>query len=215
MKLTENQKRAVEYGSHAIIVACPGSGKTRSLIAKLLRCIDELRGSSRKIACITYTNAAVSEIEERLSVYGQNGDDDYCDISTIHSFCLTQIISNFYWRMPQYKKGFSVVTQEHDAYSEAALSSLRERGLPDRMLDYFEHFNRDIDGSAIVPKDIPPEVAYFFWETLARKGLIDFPNIIYYAYRLLLEYPSISRALSSRYQWMLIDEFQDTTAGSG
>jgi DNA helicase-2/ATP-dependent DNA helicase PcrA len=46
--------------------ACPGSGKTRVIISKLSRAIDAVRKTPRAVACITYTNAAVHEIEARL-----------------------------------------------------------------------------------------------------------------------------------------------------
>lgn len=66
MKLTLQQRAAVEHDGHAVITACPGSGKTRTIIAKVLRCIDELNDTPRKLACITYTNTAVREIEYRM-----------------------------------------------------------------------------------------------------------------------------------------------------
>ena len=66
MKLTPQQRAAVDHDGHAVITACPGSGKTRTIIAKILRCIDELTGTPRKVACITYTNTAVHEIESRI-----------------------------------------------------------------------------------------------------------------------------------------------------
>ena len=62
MKLTESQREAVRHDGNTLVVACPGSGKTRALIAKLLRCLDGIRDTPRRIACITYTNAAVYEI---------------------------------------------------------------------------------------------------------------------------------------------------------
>ena len=47
--------------------ACPGSGKTRVIVAKLLRCVGALEGSMRRAGCITYTNAGVAEIEVKIA----------------------------------------------------------------------------------------------------------------------------------------------------
>lgn len=61
MKLNDEQKRAVLFQENLCLRACPGSGKTRTIIAKLLRTIDEICHTPRRIACITYTHAAVNE----------------------------------------------------------------------------------------------------------------------------------------------------------
>ena len=211
MNLTAEQRSAVKCKENTLIVACPGSGKTRTLVAKLLHCLEEVRDTSRKIACLTYTNAAVYEIENRLRKYGKCGDEEYCDVSTIHSFCLVNILNNFYWRIPEYSNGFSVTTPDNETFQKIAADVLTEYGLPLQLRDYFESFNREIDGSPIVPPDIHPDIALAFWNRLEEQGLIDFPNIIYYAYKLLHEKPGIAYALSCKYAWFLVDEFQDTT----
>jgi len=212
MNLTKEQRDAVKHNGNALIVACPGSGKTRTLVAKLLHCLDEVRESSRKIACLTYTNTAVYEIEDRLRKYGRCGDEEYCDVSTIHSFCLVNILNNFYWRISEYSNGFSVITPDTEEFQKIATNVLGEFGLASQFRDYFELFNREPDGTPVVPEDIYPEVATEFWERLRVRGFIDFPNIIYYAYRLINEMPSITYALSCKYAWFLVDEFQDTTS---
>ncbi len=81
--LTDEQKAAVEYEGNLCLTSCPGSGKTRTIVAKLLRCIEEVRDTPRKIACITFTNTGVNEIDSRLRTYGDGDDIDYCEISTI------------------------------------------------------------------------------------------------------------------------------------
>jgi DNA helicase-2/ATP-dependent DNA helicase PcrA len=74
MNLTAEQRAAVECDDDVVLTACPGSGKTRAIAARLTREIDRLRGSPRAAACITYTNAAVQEVEQRIA--GLLLDDD-------------------------------------------------------------------------------------------------------------------------------------------
>jgi DNA helicase-2/ATP-dependent DNA helicase PcrA len=62
--LTNEQRAAVDCPDNLLLTACPGSGKTRTLIAKLVTEIEPLRGSPRGVCCITYTNSAVQEIEQ-------------------------------------------------------------------------------------------------------------------------------------------------------
>lgn len=212
MKLTNEQRNAVKHNGHAFITACPGSGKTRTLIAKLLRCIDEVRDTSQRIACITYTNAGVYEIDQRLRLYGKSGDDHYCDISTIHSFCLNNILTYFYWRVKEYSEGFSILPSDSDKYREIVASVCTDYNLDKRCLDLFELLNREPDGTPIAPYPLTTEIALDFWERLQNGQFIDFPNIIYFSYRLLLEQTSISQALACRFCWILVDEFQDTSA---
>lgn len=90
--LTPEQREAVEHDGNLLLTACPGSGKTRVILAKLLALADQVVGTSQFIGCITYTNAAVDEIEARLRTYGNNVIADRCEISTIHAFCLQFIL---------------------------------------------------------------------------------------------------------------------------
>jgi DNA helicase-2/ATP-dependent DNA helicase PcrA len=64
--LTKQQEDAVEYPDTLCLTSCPGSGKTRAIIAKVQRCLQEVRGTPRKVACITFTNTGVNEIESYL-----------------------------------------------------------------------------------------------------------------------------------------------------
>lgn len=110
MRLTSEQRAAIEHNGHVMLSACPGSGKTRVIISKLLRAIDVVRGTPRAAACITYTNAAVQEIEARLRRHIQVGDDRHFEISTIHAFCLQYIFRPFAHRLKGYEEGFQVLT---------------------------------------------------------------------------------------------------------
>lgn len=212
MVLTAEQRNAVLLQNNTLIEACPGSGKTRTLVAKLIHCLDEVRNTSRKIAIITYTNAGVYEIESRLKTYGATGDDHYCEISTIHSFCLNNILQRFYWRIPEYSSGFSVLAPDDSRYIGTANAVLTDRGLPLSLREYFELFNRQLDGTPITTGGLEHEIAIDFWSRLSLEGYIDFPNIIYYSYRILLSRPSLAYALACKFAWFLVDEFQDTSA---
>ena len=68
MSLTNEQKEAVRCDQDVMLTACPGSGKTRVIISKLSRAIDLVRETPRAVACITYTNTAVHEIDGVLFV---------------------------------------------------------------------------------------------------------------------------------------------------
>ncbi len=217
MFLTPDQRSAVSRDDrNSLLVACPGSGKTRTIVAKLLRCTEEVRGTSRRIACITFTNTAVYEIEQRLRMYGRSGDDIYFDVSTIHAFCLNQVLRHFYWRLPNYRDGFAVAPPESDEFEAAVRQIADAHGVQEfaKAREGFELLSREPDGTPILPSGsiITQEMAHEFWHRLAEQNLMDFSSIVFLTYVLLTERPSLVHALACRFAWILVDEVQDTSA---
>jgi DNA helicase II / ATP-dependent DNA helicase PcrA len=212
MKLTTEQRRAVRHEGNTHLIACPGSGKTRCIIAKLLHCLPEVRGTARKIGCITYTNAAVYEIEHRLRTLGSAGDDELYEVNTIHAFCLNNILRHFYWRLDEIKDGFQVIPPDSSLYAEIVGDVCEAFGRRDDLREAFGMISRDPNGTPLVPASLSPEMALEFWKRLSSQGLIDFPSILYFSLTLLRRDRSIEANLSARFAWLLIDEFQDTTS---
>src|ERR1035437_2141784 len=205
MKLTTQQRQAVKNPNHTLLVACPGSGKTRAIVAKLLRCADQVRDTPRRVACITYTNAGVEEIDERLRAYGASGDEDYCEVSTIHTFCLNNILRPFHWKFEAYKRGFSILPSDSEVYVQLAEETLTEEDLPQSALEDFENVNRAPDGTPIVSGGLTPAAALTFWEKLSAQGYVDFANIVYLSFRLLADYPYIGHALACLFASILVE----------
>ena len=218
VKLTSEQKKAVYCDNNLMLTACPGSGKTRVIISKLARTIDEVRGTPRAIACITYTNTAVHEIESRLRHHIQPGDDANFDIGTIHSFCLNHIFRPFCHLIKGYKKGFRVLTPDNAEFAKYVTRTCADYNRYNLAFRDFEEFTQlrvSVDGK---PVGYPLErgalthaIAKSYWKRMRDDGFIDFANIIYFSYVLLKRRPEILRYLASKFAWILVDEFQDTT----
>lgn len=82
---------AYESTGHCVVLAGPGSGKTKTLTVKLARILAEDVHESRGVACITYNNERARELETRLADLGvQPGPRIF--VGTVHSFSLTQIV---------------------------------------------------------------------------------------------------------------------------
>lgn len=208
MKLSKTQQEAVNYPHHLALTSCPGSGKTRTLVAKLLKVIDDVQGGSRLIACITYTNAAVQEIESRLSRLS-SAASALCEIETIHSFCLKHIVGPHSWRLPIFANGFSILVPEDPLFVELVERIVSDHNLSSRARIEFEQLSR---GTGTYTDSITPEAAEDYWSELDRCRMMDFSSIIFWAKELVRTVPYISRGLASRYRWILVDEFQDTTS---
>ena len=218
MSLTLEQKKAVRCSEDLMLTACPGSGKTRVIISKLQRVLDEVRDTPRAIACITYTNTAVHEIEARLRRDIQPGDEHYFDICTIHSFCLNHIFRPFCHLLKGYKHGFKVLTPESEGFAEHVTAICAQQGIHNltfQDFDYFAQLRIGADGkpagNGIDRGFVTPEMAKAYWIRIREVGFIDFASIIYYSFLLLQKRPEILSYASAKFAWILVDEFQDTT----
>ncbi len=217
MSLTAEQKIAADCLDNVLLHACPGSGKTRVITHKLMASIDDVRGTPRKIACITYTNGAVHEIEDRVAKSLMPDDDQYFDVSTIHSFCLSNIFRPFVWRIPGYATGFKMLTREMDEFENLVKAACATIGyLAPKHQDYedFSSINLDVNGNLIgsaLRSNIVARAAKAFWRLCRDQGYVDFCMLLYYSYWLTKKYPDIADGIASRYALVLVDEFQDTT----
>jgi DNA helicase-2/ATP-dependent DNA helicase PcrA len=217
MSLTGEQIAAVGCTENLLLTACPGSGKTRAIIAKLVQEIEPLRDTPRAIACITYTNTAVQEIEQRVTSLIQPGDEAHFAVSTIHSFCLTNILRPFAWRLAGFSGIPKVLTRDRPEFEEIAryaADKVNYHNLTRVDFDAFESLNLDASGNLIgaaLGNEPVRQAAPFFWQRCEELGFVDFCNIVYKSYGLLRDHPGVARSLSARYAWFLIDEFQDTT----
>ena len=91
LRLNPGQWAAYNSTAHCVVLAGPGSGKTKTLTVKLARMLAEDVRKPRGIACITYNNECVKELEQRLAILGVEPSDRVF-IGTVHSFSLTQIV---------------------------------------------------------------------------------------------------------------------------
>ena len=215
--LTSEQRRAVEHKGNVQISACPGSGKTRLIIAKLLRLAETVEGTPRSIGCITYTNSAVNEIESRIKKSGTDALFERCEISTIHSFCHQFILRPYCWLEPDVSAKFKILTPAMPEFSRIVCAVQNEFGLDVNFytLDDYASIRMAIDGSpagpAIKNGNVSDDQARRYWRLVRLAGYIDFSMILYYSKILLDAHDFIAEGLSSRFSWLLVDEWQDTT----
>ena len=143
MRLTYEQKSATDHDGHLALVSCPGSGKTRTIVAKLFHCLDEVQNSTRLVACITYTNACVDEIRYRLSKnLGREEYENNFEIDTIHAFCLQNIFRPFHARLNVFSSGYEVLPPEHEIYQECVREIIGRHGLKNTSFDDFSFLQR-------------------------------------------------------------------------
>lgn len=88
------QVAAVRETGHCVVLAGPGSGKTKTLTTAMARALSDDIIEPRGVACITYNNECAIELETRLAHFGiESGDRAF--IGTVHGFALSQVIAPY------------------------------------------------------------------------------------------------------------------------
>lgn len=215
--LRRNPGQWAAYNSqgHCVVLAGPGSGKTKTLTIKLARMLSEEVEEPRGIACITYNNECARELETRLEALGiEPGGRVF--IGTVHSFSLTQVV------MPYAKAanlalpdGFRVATQREQGIAlERAFK--RTIGGPENPQTWSFPMGRY--RRSILNRDSPqwrtkdPQLAQLveaYEEELRAKGLIDFDDMPLLAVRAFHEHKWLQRAMLAKYPVLIVDEYQD------
>lgn len=211
MRLTAEQRAAVNERGNVCLVSCPGSGKTRTIVAKLIHCIDTVEGSTRRVACITHTNAAADEIDCRLREICFGNEDIYYDVCTIHGFALQNILRPFSHLLPEFGAGFTVLTSSDEVYIAKAEELIALAGT-NVQFEEFERIQRNANGHPMPLDTVPEEIQREWCRWLDANALVTLNEIVYHAGRLVSSYGHIASALASRFAWILVDEFQDSSA---
>ena len=216
--LNDEQIQAIEQDNNILLIACPGSGKTRTLTYKIAYELSKLNSNKKYIVAITYTNKAADEIKERVEYLGINTKQLW--IGTIHSFCLEWIVRPYSLYIPKLKYGFRVINS-HD--TEEMITRLcneynEEHHLSGKnKIKYWDCdfvFTSDLKFTVISASDSKKKavksILKNYFKLLGENRQIDFELILYCALKLLIEKPIIGRTLSNIFSYILVDEYQDT-----
>ena len=200
---------------HCVVLAGPGSGKTKTLTTAMARALVEDVVEPRGVACITYNNECAIELESRLARLGVHGSDRTF-IGTVHSFALAQVIAPYARCVPRMLPAeFRVATaDEARAAVEIAYAAVfNDQFDPhDRWEFASEKRRRDVDRTLPSWRGHNPELADFieaYEGELRRRDLIDFDDMPLVAYRMVKDQAWIRHALRARFPVLFVDEYQD------
>ncbi len=207
--LNDEQVAAIEEEKSVFLVACPGSGKTRTLTYKIARELSKLETEKKWVLAITYTNRAANEIQDRIEAMGVNTDQLW--IGTIHSFCLEWIIKPYGIYHEQLKFGYRIINS-HD--TELIQTNLCASCPPPRVTHFDCNHFFDSTGLQISCADYRrgnvESVLREYHSLIKQNRQVDFEHILWYSYELIIQKPSISKLLSKIFSYVLVDEYQDT-----
>ncbi len=213
-ELTLSQLEAVKCVEGPILVSAgAGSGKTKTLTAKIAYLIDKLGFDPSRILAITFTNKAAQEMIDRLEKSTGLSREHFPWIRTFHSACFK--ILNEEAEKVGYSKPISV-------YSESQQKSLLKKILLSFNLDakYLDPILSTISRAknsgnpedflrwSRLPKII--ELYHRYNEMLRNNNAVDFDDILLYVRNLLKKDITVRRRYQERFDYILVDEFQDS-----
>jgi DNA helicase-2/ATP-dependent DNA helicase PcrA len=217
MILTEQQKNAVEYiESPTLVVAGAGSGKTRTLTAKIAHLIS-LGFPSERILAITFTNKAAEEMKHRLVRQTGIPAERFPWVRTFHSACLRilkqhcrllgftpplQIYAEYHQQktLRDILVGRMNMDKKHVPEVRSQISNAKNSGNP------AEYFDRNPRFLRTRMMDI-----YTLYEAeLKSKNAVDFDNILMLTRNLLRDFEAVRREYREYFEYILCDEYQDT-----
>ena len=228
--LNQRQCEAVQaIGGPLLIVAGPGSGKTRVITHRIAYLIGDVGVSPYRIAALTFTNKAAREMQQRL--FGRSEDDPTAPllgwrqrnsglaVGTFHSFCARLLRTdgeamgldrNFviYDAADQnaaIKRAMSEVDVNQKMFSPGAVLSIISKAKSELV---------GVEGFGLRKQNYLDEIAHRVYEQyehmLAQSSALDFDDLLFKTYTLLTEFPKVAEKYQDRYVHFMIDEFQDT-----
>ncbi len=216
-KLNPQQREAVSAPEGQVLVlAGPGSGKTRVLTNRAAYLIQECQVDPYRILAVTFTNKAAREMQERLqNTLGSNIDGLW--LGTFHSIC-ARILRREAEALP-FTRDF--VIMDADDQKSLVKMSLKEFNLDDKIYPpnslhaaISNAKNNLMQAKDFVAGNYREEVVQRVFERyeamLRASNALDFDDLLLFAVRLLQENDSVREKYARRFLHVLVDEFQDT-----
>lgn len=222
--LNEQQKKAVTFGDGPLLIlAGAGSGKTRALTYRAAFFILEKKIPGENLLLLTFTNKAAGEMKERIRVLLEEekskGKGNLPFAGTFHSFCAKVLRKN--GELIGIPHNFTIYDETDQL--EAIKKILAKMGLgikefkPQSVLKTISEAKQEL-----VSEWEYPQLAYGSWQKkvaevyleyqrfLKQNSACDFDDLVFKVIYLWQNFPEILGKYQNQYQYLLIDEYQDT-----
>lgn len=217
--LNDSQQKAVEHDlGPLLILAGPGSGKTRVIVHRIAYLIRTCGISPHRIMAVTFTNKAANELKERLGTL-VSGWADELTVGTFHAICARIL------RIDGKKIG---IKPDFVIYSRDDQVTLVKRTIQEVGYDPSQYSANSIMASIgmvksqmLSPEEYAKQASSYFEEVvskvykryeelLTQSNALDFDDLLLKTVRLLDNHSDIKKKYQNRYQHIMVDEFQDT-----
>ena len=218
-ELNPRQREAVEtISGPVLIVAGPGSGKTRVITHRIAHLVDRCGVQPYRIAALTFTNKAAREMRERAATLMRTNNDQVT-ISTFHSFCA---------RVLRRHVDLLGLDKDYTIYDQSDQTSLVKRAMeelninakqfsPGAILSAISGAKSKligVEGYGLKKADYFEEIVHRVYqryeELLTQSSALDFDDLILKTHTLLRQHSDVAESYRDRYVHVMVDEFQDT-----
>lgn len=200
--LNEKQREAVE-SIHPVtaVIAGPGTGKTKTLIEKILYLIERRKVKPSQITAVTFTNKAAREMEERLNrELGNKRALKQIQIGTFHSICLNLLR----------EEGESFSLADEIQVKELAQETIELWQMKISIRDFLGEISlyKSAPGERKLPDKVWEEAFAYYQGLLEARNLWDFDDLLLKALK-LAQSEAHKEKEKNPFAYLLVDEFQD------
>ncbi len=218
--LNEKQRVAVEAtDGPVLILAGAGSGKTKTLIHRIAYIIAQQKARSSNILAVTFTNKAAREMQHRLHALLGDKIKQYPMMGTFHSICVRILRQEI--EILGYSKRF-VIYDDNDT-DHLIKKVMKDQGLDIKVIapGLMKHIISQAKNQLQSPSDFAAEAgdvmdrtAAAVYETyqvaLKEHNALDFDDLIRLTVNVFQQHPEILKKYQAAFQYILVDEYQDT-----
>ena len=210
--LNPSQKQAVlNLSGPSLIIAGAGAGKTKTLTYKVTYLIAN-KIEPYSIVVLTFTNKAASEMKDRIQKLLKTKKLPF--IGTFHSFALNILRAEA--KNLGYKKNFSIFDEgESVTLIKKAINNLNLANFKNSANNVYKKIsfykNKGIANENYLPASLK-EIYLEYEKLLLEHNAFDFDNLILKALEIFKKYPEVLKKYQTKYNYFLIDEFQDTNS---
>jgi DNA helicase-2/ATP-dependent DNA helicase PcrA len=226
--LNPQQRKAVLHTEGPLLIlAGAGSGKTRVVISRIAHLIQNCGVASSALLAVTFTNKAAEEMRNRVaSLLSQASSTTgpLPTVSTFHSFCV-QLLRSHGDPLSEIRSGFSREFNIYDDADQLAVvkSAFKKLGLDETFMKYraalsaISHAkNRGESAEQIYPSVTGPQseklavVFENYQDILLKANALDFDDLLLEGVRLLRHSKAVHKSINQRFNYLMVDEYQDT-----
>ena len=218
--LNDKQKEAVLWtDGPCLVIAGAGSGKTKVLTHKIAYLMMEKKVKPWNILAITFTNKAANEMKERVEkLVGEAAKDMW--IGTFHSICV-KILRKYIDRLGFDHSFLIFDTSDQRTLVKECMKTLKidDKMFTDRSVlaeisngknDMLEPKAYQVKYAGDYRREIIGRIYELYQQRLKENNAIDFDDIINYAIKILTENEDVLEYYTNKFQYVLVDEYQDT-----
>lgn len=217
--LNPQQYQAVRYqGGPLLIMAGPGSGKTRCITQRIAWIVNEEGVEPSQILAITFTNKAANEMRSRLyRLIGTEALEDMF-VGTFHAWCYRLLVSH--GDLLGYNGQTLTIVADDAGRRQTLRRAIKALELDPKQVDLkdtlrrISHAQNALSFSDEGIPETPAEAEFLalyhaYREILLSDNCIDFDEILSAAVRLLRDDPELLQYYQQRYHHIMVDEYQD------